>query len=58
MECLKCDGSIVFDEIFDTDTTDDYHVEYCTGHCSKCLTEYQWKELYEFTEQTDLQIIE
>lgn len=55
MKCPKCGGSIVWDDTFDQSTCDNRHIDYCCGHCVNCDTDYQWKEVYEFTGQEDLQ---
>ena len=55
MKCPKCGGSIIWDDTYDTDTNNNRHLEYCCGHCATCDTDYQWKEVYEFTEQIDLE---
>ena len=55
MKCPKCGGSIIWDDTYDTDTNDDRHLVYCCGHCTTYDTDYEWKELYEFIDQIDLQ---
>lgn len=55
MKCIKCGGIIECDDVFDQSTCDDRHIDYCCGHCIDCDTNYQWKEVYEFTEQIDLE---
>ena len=55
MKCIKCGGIIECDDVFDQMTYADRHIDYCCGHCRKCDTEYQWKEVYEYTGQEDLQ---
>lgn len=55
MLCPKCGGIIECDDVFDQSTYDDRHIDYCCGHCATCDTDYQWKEVYEFTEQIDLE---
>lgn len=55
MKCPKCNGVIECDDTFDTSTCDDRHIEYCVGHCINCDTEYQWKEVYIFKGQEDLE---
>ena len=55
MKCIKCGGIIECDDVFDQFTCDDRHIDYCCGHCVNCDTDYQWKEVYEFTGQEDLE---
>ena len=51
MRCPKCDEIIEHDDTYGSFTGEDYIVNLCVGHCTKCETTYQWKE--EFTMKFD-----
>lgn len=47
LKCPKCGGVIEHDETFDYDSGEDYLVNQCSGHCTKCDTEFLWEEIFE-----------
>ena len=51
MKCPKCGEVVEHDDTYDSYTSDDYIVNLCVGHCTKCETTCQWKE--EFTMKFD-----
>lgn len=57
MECLKCGAPIECDDIYDFNTCDNKHINYCIGHCLECNTEYNWQEIYKFEGQENLKIV-
>jgi hypothetical protein len=55
MKCPKCGGSIMWDDTYDSFTSDEVHLEYCRGHCDKCDQDYKWIEEYIYSRQIDLE---
>ena len=44
MKCPKCGGNIQRYGGYISDVCNDYIVVLCSGCCTKCETEYQWRE--------------
>lgn len=55
MKCPKCGGIIEYDDTYDSSTCDEWHIDYCFGHCLNCDTNYQWKEIYNYKGPEDLE---
>lgn len=47
MKCPKCGSIIEFDDTYDSDSGEDYMVNYCAGHCVECHATFQWKEEFQ-----------
>lgn len=47
LKCPKCGGVIEHDDTYDSGYGEDYLINYCVGHCTKCEANFQWRE--EFT---------
>ena len=53
--CPKCGGIIENDDTYDSSSDFSYIVCFCVGHCVKCETEYQWKEVYGYVGVEDIE---
>lgn len=47
LKCPKCGGVIKHDETFDSSSGEDYLINHCVGHCTKCDAVFQWDEEFE-----------
>lgn len=47
LKCPKCSGIIEHDDTYDSCSGEDYMINYCIGHCTKCGAEFEWKEEFE-----------
>ena len=55
LTCPKCGHTIDFWETVDEYTDDDTHEILCAGVCSHCGTDYQWREVYKFSHNENLE---
>ena len=54
LKCPHCGATLEEDDCYDQSIYSDHAVKYMYGHCPDCGKEYQWKELYEFTQYDEL----
>ena len=47
LKCLKCGSIIEHDDTYDSGCGENYFVNYCMGHCTKCDAQFQWREEFE-----------
>lgn len=47
--CPKCNTPIDLEDTIDTYRNGDEYIEFCTGRCPQCETDYQWEEKYTYS---------
>lgn len=48
MKCPKCDQTLFWDDVIDTESDTEKIVEHLVGHCPICETNYSWRRVYTY----------
>ena len=54
LKCPHCGTELEEDDCYDRSDNGDYIANYCCGHCPNCNKEYQWKEIFDFSNYDEL----